>query len=114
MIRTPLVFLLTAIVFSVATAARPESDTPALPPQVQAAKLCAAEAASVRDAYRALRDHLRARADTTRALVLLTQAEDALLKARSACRDDAEALRSFDALADDSEIIRRVLTPPLQ
>ncbi len=102
---------LAAIVLAVATRAPAEPDAAALPPQVQAAKVCAAEAATVRDAYRALRDHLRARADTASAEALLAQAEDALLKARSACRDDADAARSFESLAADSELIRRALAP---
>ncbi len=103
---------LAAIVLVVAAGASGEPDESILPAQVQAAKLCAAEAATVRDAYRALRDHLRGSADAARAEALLSEAEDALTRARSACRDDADASRSFEALAADSEIIRRALGTP--
>lgn|GEM_PF-2146406 len=110
--RKVVVLCLAGAIVVVAMRAGAGSDAADLPPQVQAAKLCAAEAATVRDAYRALRDHLRGHADATRAEVLLSEAEDALLRARSACRDDAEASRSFEALAADSEIIRRALRAP--
>lgn len=110
--RKPAALCLAAIVLAVASRVSAESDEEILPAQVQAAKLCAAEAATVRDAYRELSDHLKASADTTRAEALLGEAEDALTRARSACRDDAEASRSFEALAADSEIIRRALGTP--
>jgi len=83
-----------------------------LPQQVQAARACAAEAAAVRDAYRQLRDHLKGSAVKARAEVLLNQAEEALARARQACSQDADAMRSFDALADDSDFIRRALGTP--
>lgn len=110
--RKPAALYLAAMIVVVPTCARAQAEPDVLPSQVQAAKACAVEAATVRDAYRVLSNHLRVRGDVARAEVLLSEAEDALARARSQCRDDAEALRSFEQLATDSAVIRRALAGP--
>lgn len=76
---------------------------------VDAARACASQAASVREAYGALAEQLKHRGDPATTETLLGQAEDALLKARAACRDDADASRSFEQLSAETEGIRRAL-----
>ena len=76
---------------------------------MEAARRCAADTRVAGYAFREVRDSVRA-GGTTRAEALLTAAEDALMSARSSCRENAEVSAQLDALAGDAEGLRRSLS----
>lgn len=76
---------------------------------VENARRCAADTRAAGYAFREVRDSVRA-GGTTRAQALLTAADDALMGARSSCRDNPEVTADLEILAAEAEELRRALS----
>lgn len=77
--------------------------------EVEAARRCAIATKEAGRSFGAVRDNLQV-GGGSRAEELLSVAENALLDARSACRDNAEITASLEDLAGEAERIRRSLS----
>lgn len=75
---------------------------------VEDARRCAAETRVAGYAFREVRDSVRA-GGTSRALALLSIADDALADARMSCRGNAEVSAQLDLLGSESDGLRRAL-----
>ncbi|MFN2426473.1 MAG: hypothetical protein ABR587_08515 [Candidatus Binatia bacterium] len=96
-----------SLLLAPAVVAFASEDAPTVDDLAQARR-CAAETRVAGHAFREVRDSVRA-GGTTRAESLLSVAEDALLDARSACRDNTEISAQLELLAGEAEALRRVL-----
>ena len=84
------------------------SEEDPTPQDVEQARRCAAETRVAGHAFNEVRDSVRA-GGTTRAVALLSVAEDSLLAARSACRNNPEVSSQLEILSGEVEGLRRAL-----